>query len=157
MPAGLPESSFVAKFPSVATSFGSMSSICRKRWGSQAAISSGSGIAVPGRPALEHVRDEDVGAREPDPLEQPVEQLPRLTHERNPLLVLVEARRLADEHQVGVRAPGAEDDLRAPAASAHFVHVAVCSAYSRSAAARSTASIEPPVYARRPDAPVGRG
>ena len=54
MPAGLPERSFVAKLPSVATSFGSMSSIWRKRCGSQAAISSGQRVAVPGRPAIVH-------------------------------------------------------------------------------------------------------
>jgi hypothetical protein len=33
--------------------------------------------------------------------------------ERVALLVLVEARRLPDEHQIGVRVPDAEDDLRA--------------------------------------------
>ena len=39
--------------------------------------------------------------------------LPCLADERDALLILVEARRLADEHEVRVRAPGAEDDLRA--------------------------------------------
>ena len=90
-----------------------MSSIWRKRCGSQDAISSGMRVAVPGRPALQDVRDEDVRAREPDAAEELVEELPGLTHERHALLVLVESRRLADEHEVGVRAPGAEDDLRA--------------------------------------------
>ena len=70
-------------------------------------------VAVPGRAALEDVRDEDVGASQPDSREQLVEQLPRLPDERDALLVLVEARRLADEHEVGVRAARAEDDLRA--------------------------------------------
>ncbi len=45
---GLPESSFVAKLPSVATSRGWMISICLKRCGSQASISSGCGSRLPG-------------------------------------------------------------------------------------------------------------
>ena len=114
MPAGLPESSFVAKLPRVATSFGSMSSIWRKRCGSQDAISSGSGSRFPARPALEDVRDEDVRARQADAAEELVEELPGLTHERDALLVLVESRCLADEHELRARAPGAEDDLRTP-------------------------------------------
>ena len=48
IPAGLPERSFVAKFPSVATSFGSISSSWRNRWRSQASISSGCGSRFPG-------------------------------------------------------------------------------------------------------------
>ena len=71
-------------------------------------------VAVAGRPALEDVRDVDVAARHPDLREQLLEQLPGLADERQALLVLVEARRLADEHQVGVRIAGAEHDLRPP-------------------------------------------
>src|SRR5437868_10346978 len=48
IPVGLPESSLVAKLPSVATTFGSISEICRKRWPSQASISSGWGSRLPG-------------------------------------------------------------------------------------------------------------
>ena len=59
IPGGLPESSFVAKLPSVATTFGWISSICFQRWprrpGSRRVR-----VAVAGRPALEHVRDVDV-------------------------------------------------------------------------------------------------
>src|SRR5581483_8969892 len=54
----------------------------------------GERVAVSRGPALQGVRDVDVGASEPDPREQPVEQLPRLADERDPLLVLVEPRRL---------------------------------------------------------------
>ena len=60
------------------------------------------------------VRDVDVGASEPDAGEQLVEELAGLADEGEALLVLVEARRLADEHQVGVRVADAEHDLRAP-------------------------------------------
>src|SRR6185312_5142648 len=63
--------------------------------------------------AFQDIRDVDVAAREADLGEQLLEQLPRLADERQPLLVLVEAGRLADEHQVGMRIAGAEDDLRA--------------------------------------------
>ena len=47
------------------------------------------------------------------PFEQLAEQLAGGADERDALLVLVEARRLADEHQVGGRRARAEDDLRA--------------------------------------------
>ena len=69
-------------------------------------------VAVPGRAALQDVRDEDVAALQSDPGEQLVEQLARLADERQSLLVLVEAGRLADEHQLGVRVAGAEHHLR---------------------------------------------
>ncbi len=46
----------------------------------------------------------------PDLAEQLVEQLAGLADERLALLVLVEAGRLADEHQVGVGVAGAEHD-----------------------------------------------
>ena len=79
-------------------------------------------VAVPGRAALDDVRHVDVGALEPDAGEQLVEELPGLADEREALLVLVEAGRLADEHEVGVRVADAEHDLRAalgePAAGA---------------------------------------
>jgi hypothetical protein len=48
IPVGLPESSFVAKLPSVATSVGRISSIWWKRCDSQASISSGCGSRFPG-------------------------------------------------------------------------------------------------------------
>ena len=69
-------------------------------------------VAVAGRTALEDVRDVDVLPPQLDAREQPVEQLPRLADEGDALLVLVEARRFADEHQVRARIAGAEDDLR---------------------------------------------
>ena len=69
-------------------------------------------VAVPRGPALDHVRDVHVLAGHADPAQQLVEELPRLADEREALLVLVEARRLAYEHQVRVRVPDPEDDLR---------------------------------------------
>ena len=49
---------------------------------------------------------------QPDLLQQLVEQLPGAADERQALAVLLGARRLADEHQVGVGVAGAEDGLR---------------------------------------------
>jgi hypothetical protein len=69
-------------------------------------------IAVAGRPALDHVGDIDVRPREADSAQQLLEQLAGLPDERDPVLILVEAGRLADEHQVCVRIARAEDDLR---------------------------------------------
>src|SRR5207248_653386 len=51
---------------------------------------------------------------EADSREQHVQQLPGLADEGDAVLVLVESRRLADEHQVGARIAGTEDDLRPP-------------------------------------------
>ncbi len=51
-----------------------------------------------------------VSAIEPDLGEQRVEQAPGLADERLALAVLVRPRRLADEHQVGVRVSHAEDE-----------------------------------------------
>ena len=114
IPVGLPESSLVAKLPERGDDLRAdqldlpeevrlaLLDLVRQR------------VAVPRRPALEHVRDVDVRAGQADALEQPVEQLPGLPDERDALLVLVEAGRLADEHQIGVRVAVAEDDLRAP-------------------------------------------
>ena len=72
------------------------------------------GLRVPvlRRSALENVRNHDVGALEADAAEQLVEQLARLADERDALLILVETGRLTDEHEVGVRVAGAEDNLR---------------------------------------------
>ena len=67
-------------------------------------------VAVAGRPALERVGDEHVGARQADLVEELLEQLARLPDEGQPLLVLVLARRLADEHQVRVGVARAEHD-----------------------------------------------
>src|SRR5712691_9426911 len=69
------------------------------------------GVTVAGRTAFQGVTHEDIAARESDAREQRVEELPRLADERDALLVLVEAGRLSDEHQVCLRVPRAEDDL----------------------------------------------
>ena len=103
IPSGLPERSFVAKFPSVATTLRPDQldlpeevrlaglDLVRLR------------VAVPGRPALEDVRDVDVVARQADPVEQLVEQLARPAPTNGtPCWSSWKPGRLADEHQVGV-------------------------------------------------------
>src|SRR5207253_1232922 len=70
-------------------------------------------VAVPWRAAFQRIADIDVLTGEPDPPEQLAEQLARRADERDALLVLVEARRLADEHQVCGRRARSEHDLRA--------------------------------------------
>jgi hypothetical protein len=70
-------------------------------------------IAIAGRPALQHVHHEDVRAGHPDVGQQAIQELARLADERDPLLVLVAARGLADEHEVGVGIARAEYDGRA--------------------------------------------
>src|SRR5207248_10684661 len=60
-------------------------------------------VAIAGRSAFQCVAYIDVVARHPDTGEQLREQLPRRPDERDALLALVEAGRLADEHQVAGR------------------------------------------------------
>src|SRR5262245_32519026 len=80
----------------------------------------GLGVAIPGRAALDDVRDVDFIAREPPTshlhrLDHLGEQLTGASHERKTLRVLVRSRSLADEHQACLRAPRSEDDrLAAP-------------------------------------------
>ncbi len=69
------------------------------------------GIAVLRRTALDHVRDEHVLARHAQALLDDVrQQLSGPAHEREPLLVLFGPRRLAHEHQLGLRVALAEHD-----------------------------------------------
>jgi hypothetical protein len=81
-------------------------------------------ITVAGWPALQDVRDVDVGSVQADRREEFVEQLARRPHERLALQVLVAARSLTDEHDVGIGAPDAENETgprvseRAPVAVA---------------------------------------
>ena len=71
-------------------------------------------IPVVGRAALQRIGDEAVPARHPYLVEQLVEQLAGPPYERLALLVLVEAWRLAHEHQVRVRVAGAKHDRVPP-------------------------------------------
>ena len=71
-------------------------------------------IAIPRRAAFQDIGHKDHVPFQPDAAEKLVEQLPGLPDEREALLVLVEARCFADEHQVGVRVAVSEDDLRPP-------------------------------------------
>ena len=72
------------------------------------------GVAVAWRAAFQDIGHEDQVPAEPDPGEKLIQELPCLPDEREALLVLVEARCFADEHQVGVRVAVSEDDLRPP-------------------------------------------
>ena len=99
------------KFPSVHTTRGWISSICFIRWPLQASISSGWGSRLPeaccaGTLATKHCSR----VRPISPSR--VSSSFGAAHERLALLILVEAGRLADEHQVRIRVSVPEDDLR---------------------------------------------
>ena len=94
--------------------FGWIASICWNRNGSHVRDLVRLGIAVARRTALDHVGDVDLVARQVHRLDHLRQQLARAADERDPLDVLVGARRLADEHQIGVRIADAEHDLLAP-------------------------------------------
>ena len=79
------------------------------------------GIAILGRPAFHHISDVDVVACQMHRFDDVGEKLPRPPDERFALDVFVAARRLADEHQIGVGIADAENNLRsAPRQSAFF-------------------------------------
>src|SRR4029078_13208894 len=70
-------------------------------------------IAVAGKPAFQDIRDVDLVPAQADPRKQLLEPLSGGADERNSLLVLVKPWCLTDEHELGIRIAGAEDDLRA--------------------------------------------
>ncbi len=70
-------------------------------------------VAILRRPALDDVGDVDLLALETDRADHLVELLPGAADERLALRVLVGARPLADEHQVGVRIADTEHDALA--------------------------------------------
>src|SRR5262245_29261307 len=72
------------------------------------------GVAVARRPALDHVRDVDLLAPHADGLDDPREELAGTADERQALLVLVSAGRLAHEHERRARVALAEDDVLPP-------------------------------------------
>ncbi len=82
-------------------------------------------VAVVRGPAFEDIAYPHLLALEPDLREQLVEQLARLADERKPHPVLVGAGRLADEHQIGIRVAGAEDD-RGARLMQGAAHTAAC-------------------------------
>lgn len=59
-------------------------------------------VAVLGRPAFNHIRDEDLLPVRANRGQEPVQELPRGTDEGPALPVFVVPRALANEHQVGV-------------------------------------------------------
>src|SRR5206468_1057500 len=69
-------------------------------------------ITVARRTTAQHVRDVHVLTPETDLAQHPRQELAGRAHEGLPLSVLVEPRRLPDEHQVGLRAPDPEHHLR---------------------------------------------
>ena len=91
-----------------------ISSSWRKRWLSQASISSGCGSRFPGGLHLRTFAMYTSLRVRPMPSRSLSSSFPAEPDERIALLVLVEAGRLADEHQVGVRVADAVDDLGAP-------------------------------------------
>ena len=83
-------------------------------------------VAVLGRAALDDVGDEDLGAGQPDAVEEVVEQFAGLSDEGAALLVFVEAGAFADEHQLGVGVAVAGNG--AVASLAEAAGVAACDA-----------------------------
>ena len=71
-------------------------------------------IAVVRRPVLDHVGDEHLLAAQPDRAQQVVEELPGGADEGAPLLVLVPAGGLSDQHHLGVRVALAGDAFQGP-------------------------------------------
>src|SRR5262249_53224444 len=73
----------------------------------------GQRIAVPGRAALHHVGDVHLVAAQADVGDEPRQETARPADERDALLVLLGARALTDEHEVGARVAVAEHHLAA--------------------------------------------
>ena len=98
--------------PSVTISAGSSTSSWRWRYGAQAAISSGSGSRLSGGRHLTTFVMKTSSRRQPSVAEELRQEVAGATDERPALPVLVEARALADEHDLGVGAALAGDRVR---------------------------------------------
>src|SRR4029078_1406346 len=70
------------------------------------------GVTVLRRPALDHVRDEHVLASPADRAEELDQEIAGAAHEWTPLPILVEARPLADEDDLGLGVALARDGPR---------------------------------------------
>ena len=114
MPSFVSSSSLVAKLPSVTITRGRISIELAVEPRRARVDLLGLRIAVARRPALHDVGDVHVGALQADALDELRQQLPGAPDERFALQVFLLARAFADEHEVGVGPPDAEDDLRAP-------------------------------------------
>ena len=88
IPVGLPLSSLVAKLPRVQTTVGSISRTCSEEVGLAGLDLQRLRVAVARRARLQHVGDEDLLAREPDLVQQLVEQLAGAADEGQALAVL---------------------------------------------------------------------
>ena len=71
-------------------------------------------IAVVRRPALHHVRNINPAPVEVDHLQHRVEKLPRGADKGNALQVFLLSGPLADEHEIGMLVPDAEDKVVPP-------------------------------------------
>src|SRR5262249_44843940 len=65
------------------------------------------------RPTLYDVGDVYLLARQMNRLQDLSKELSRPAHERDPLRVFIGSRPFADQHQLGLRGAGSEDDVRA--------------------------------------------
>ena len=93
--------------------FGRISSICRKRWLSQASISSGCGSRLPGGRHFRTFAMKTSSRVRPIPARSLPSSCPAAPTNGTPCLSSWKPGRLADEHQVGGRRARAEHDLRA--------------------------------------------
>ena len=112
IPVWFPVSSFVAKLPSVAITRGSISSICRSRYGRRPRSRRAADRGCPGGRHLRTLAMKTSSRLSPISSSSSLEELARPTDERQALAILLGPRRLADEHQVGVGVAGAEDRPR---------------------------------------------
>ena len=92
---------------------GATSSSCSRRYGMHVAISSGSGLRLLGRAALDDVADVNFVALVAHRRDHAIEQLPGLADERKPCCVLVGAGPLADEAKLRRGIAAREHGLRA--------------------------------------------
>ena len=138
----------MAKLPSVATTIGRTSSTWRKRCRLAGLDLVQLRIAVPGRPALEDVGHEHVGALMPIPASSLSSSFPACADERDALLVLVETGAPRHEHQLGAGSPEPKTTCVARAASRRRVRASVSSRIRREllGAVRTsvTAATDPP-------------
>src|SRR6476469_1678690 len=130
IPVGRPESSFVAKLPSVATTFGWISSICFQRWPSQAWISSGCGSRFPGGRHFSTFATNTSGRVSPIPASSLSSSFPAWPTKGTPCLSSWKPGASPTNIRSACGLPAPKTTCVRPCASRQRVQLAVATAYS---------------------------
>src|SRR4051812_21975378 len=138
MPVSLPLSCFVAWLPSVAITFGRISSTWRKRYGSQASFSSGTGSRLPGGRHLSTLQTNTSARVSPMPASSPSSSFPAWPTNGTPCLSSWKPGASPTNIRSACGLPAPNTTCVRPCASRQRVQTAVAAPYSSSVSTPAT-------------------